>query len=523
MDRKPENQAKKKNIKKPQVKCKQVPPVRLTLTAYKRMLKANPLLEVQESGISMDQLAEKLFPRENSIKSVAPVTYNPALEGFVKPVGKIFKQSVSVKPELGFLRPEQPKCESTKNSATNKCGVNVHPKLHSDNDQNIVKETIKSQATKTIPASSKVNAKTNIRPSECSGKVRNLQFHKTLKISKSEEQLDQDGVWEGGFISPILEEKKIRNNFNFRTPTPYDRSYSFATPQFDKQHKSFVRSTPAAITLPLLQERLDKWLQSRGKPPALFHHLRRLEAKTSVDQTLHNTSEENKENVEVATNHSDSYESLNIPNEPKISNEGECKILSNDDLGMHAKEAVTELLKLTEEGYPRTQCMAWLDLLKERYNKIVQEPEYWECRAAIEQSIGNIHNAVEYYQQAIVHGAEVNSVNKSLDQLLKKFSLLDINSNDAARTQSSTSHSDKIVAEARNVFISSIINFAVYKRSMKKKTEPSEDKLFVVPVRRSARLSNCPSTSRSVKLCKSLRELDGTLEEINFETNEALC
>ncbi|XP_066151216.1 uncharacterized protein [Euwallacea fornicatus] len=523
MDRKPENQAKKKNNKKPQVKCKQVPPVRLTLTAYKRMLKANPLLEVQESGISIDQLAEKLFVRENSTKPIAPVSYNPALEGFVKPVGKIFKQSVSVKPELSFLRPEELKCEPAKNSATNKCVVNTHPKLHGNNDQDTVKASIKSQATKAIPTSSKSNVKVNVKPSECKEKVKNFQFHRTLKISKSEELLDQDGAWEGGFISPILEEKKTRNNFNFRTPTPYDRSYSFATPQFDKQRKSFVKSTPAAISLPLLQERLDKWLQSRGKPPALFHHLRRLEAKTSVDQILYNTSGENKENVEVAVNRSESYESLNIPNEPKVTNEGECKVLSNNDLEMHAKEAVIELLKLTEEGYPRTQCMAWLDLLKERYNKIVQEPEYWECRAAIEQSVGNIHNAVEYYQEAIVHGAEVNSVNQSLDQLLKKFSLLDINSNDAAPTYNATSHTDKIVAEARNVFISSIINFAVYKRSMKKKTEPSEDKLFVIPVRRSARLSNCPSTSRAVKLCKSLRELDGTLEEINFETNKALC
>lgn len=35
------------------------------------------------------------------------------------------------------------------------------------------------------------------------------------------------------------------------------------------------------------------------------------------------------------------------------------------------------------------------------------EPYYWECLAALEETKGNIGSAVEYYKAAIVHGAEV--------------------------------------------------------------------------------------------------------------------
>lgn len=56
------------------------------------------------------------------------------------------------------------------------------------------------------------------------------------------------------------------------------------------------------------------------------------------------------------------------------------------------------------------QCDDWLRLIKEKYSKLLEEPEYWECKAAIEESRGDISSAVECYRTAIVHGAEVRNI-----------------------------------------------------------------------------------------------------------------
>lgn len=130
--------------------------------------------------------------------------------------------------------------------------------------------------------------------------------------------------------------------------------------------------------------------------------------------------------------------------------------------------------------------MGWLELIREKYRKVDNEPEYWECRAAIEQSVGNVRNAVEFYKTAIIQGAEVcyyfyktlishnyntilqvNAVDKSLDQLLKKFSLLNISPSKSEQKVHGNSDKERIVREARNVFKSSIIQFAIRERNMK--------------------------------------------------------
>lgn len=60
------------------------------------------------------------------------------------------------------------------------------------------------------------------------------------------------------------------------------------------------------------------------------------------------------------------------------------------------------------QGYAREQCEAWLGAIKEKYKELEQDPLYWECLAALEETVGHISTAVEYYKTAIVHGAEVN-------------------------------------------------------------------------------------------------------------------
>lgn len=75
------------------------------------------------------------------------------------------------------------------------------------------------------------------------------------------------------------------------------------------------------------------------------------------------------------------------------------------------------------KGYPKDQCEAWLGAIHKKYKKLEEEPHYWECLAALEEARGNITNAVEYYRNAIVQGAEVSYFN-SLFTTFKMMCLL---------------------------------------------------------------------------------------------------
>jgi cobalamin biosynthesis Co2+ chelatase CbiK len=73
--------------------------------------------------------------------------------------------------------------------------------------------------------------------------------------------------------------------------------------------------------------------------------------------------------------------------------------------------------------------------------------------------------AVECYKTAIIQGAEIENVEEHLDQLLQKFSLLNI----SKETQSYRNNDRmKILEDARNIFKSSVIQFAVQERTLRR-------------------------------------------------------
>lgn len=99
-------------------------------------------------------------------------------------------------------------------------------------------------------------------------------------------------------------------------------------------------------------------------------------------------------------------------------------------------------------------------MIQNKFENVVNQASYWECRASIEQARGNFAQAVDCYENAIVQGAEVENISESLDDLLKKFSLFNI----SPRPENDNKERTRIVREAKNIFKSSIIQFAIQKK-----------------------------------------------------------
>lgn len=589
------------NQKKPLLKYKSLAPapVRQTLTSYKRMLKANPLLRYQEAGIDVDQLFEsrnglkagtnseladsktnnfttedkpikKEFKKPGPQLLLAPILKKPSAlktNGFeiggkkIVPDSnqhlkdKYFKRLSIQKPcsnnvdnATASAKPKFERHQSIGNVQQKKPAKEIKAKVNSfprNPKLSLCKKSVAIDDTsRKSDANLKTHKSTSLRRSLSSGHIQSKQgktfdpklAYKVASQSHSEENLNINASSNVGFgglgFSPILEEKSASRSYVFKTPSAYERrSVCPFTPGSVRKSSLFRASTPAPVELQKLQDRLNKWLKSRGKPLASFHHLRcfGINEDNKVQSPVE-IYEENKENIEVINEKSESYESLNIvslePQKPEVSKETD---MPPEELARIAKEAMVELQKLIQEDYPRAQCLGWLELIRDKYNKAVDEPEYWECRAAIEQSMGNVGNAVEFYKTAIIQGAEVTHVDKSLDQLLKKFSLLNI----SPRKSEQNNHDgnkERIIMEARNVFKSTIIQFAIQERKLKKKDVDDESvaqnvkKLVATPVRRSTRMSRSAYISTpGVKLCSSLKEANLSSEEIDFKKNNALC
>ncbi|XP_060520099.1 uncharacterized protein LOC132698183 [Cylas formicarius] len=334
---------------------------------------------------------------------------------------------------------------------------------------------------------------------------RSHETQKNLKSFSKIVQSHEDIAAQGISNPPDVE-------YVFKTPTAYKRRSIF-TPQTVNSNSSMCSSTPAPMKIESLEMKLFEWLK-RANRPLSVHHLKcfGLKHDRNVAEVI-----ANKENIDTSIPRSESYENLF-----NISSLNQPRQVKTEMLEVHnvAKEALSELHNLICEGYPIEQCVEWLQLMKNKHNRLDEEPEYWECRAAIEQFAGNISSAVECYKTAIVQGAEVNNIDKSLDELLKKFSLLNITP--TISKDVTNSKRQKIICDARNIFKSTIIQFAVQERKLRKNKNIPDSKLVVTPVRRSARLSTHASNSTQMpKIFNSLKTISP--RDYEFKKNEAIC
>ncbi|KAG5877341.1 hypothetical protein JTB14_030712 [Gonioctena quinquepunctata] len=509
---KTENSKKYNFYRKPSIK-KKVPEVKHTKTSMKRMLKANPLLKYEKEGIPLPCASQ-----ERNKDQAAPCGSKNPKNNSSKPCGIVRLAGNVPNPNARHMTLNQRLSSSDfKSTNTILSSTVLDDEVFTNGDRAISKK----KPTENSKTASRMSVLKVVR--------------KPLRRSFSAQHLDRKAGNPKIQVVPIEDQKQeVRSLENisiavpsiphhnistisevshegallFKTPSAYERRSMFKyTPRSTNiSRRSIYHPSSDLPSLEDLQKRLNDWLIKRGKSISLFTHLKRYQS----------PDEENKENIEVDP-YMDrgSYEDLRIPKTEDNASKEKTGDLDNENL---AKAALVDLNNLIGEGYPVKQSEAWLELIKSKYKKLSEEPEYWECRAAIEQSRGNITDAVEYYRTAIVQGAEIKDVDKSLDILLQKFSLLNISTDEVERNSRERT---RIVQDARNVFKSSIIKFAVQEKKLKK-NESTETKLIVTPVRRSTRVSRSAYTSTpGVKECSTLRELHSPeWANIDFHNNK---
>nr|XP_023023447.1 uncharacterized protein LOC111511647 [Leptinotarsa decemlineata] len=559
---KSENSKKYHFYRKPSIK-KKAPEVKQTRTSMKRMLQANPLLKYEMEGIPLPgacHLSQKNSQNnlDNAPRRNVEVTAsaNTKLNIGSKPCTIIKLAGNEPNPNAKHMSLNSERLSSVDFNSTNQILSSTiletnssqknEPKQMSQpktliNPMN--KEVIKHPLSKMSKNSSNLKQKVmnqGVRRSKSlvsNGGPKHLrrslsaqhfdrkngaskaQIEESDKNVKPAQSLENMRMPDQGTlkhtISPIAEISQ-EGNLTFKTPSAYKRRSVFRlTPQSSNlSRRSIYHPSNDLPSLEELQKRLNDWLVKRGKSISMFSHLKHFQSPAVI-------TEENKENIEDNyVPNKGSYEDLMIVPSEDLDDGAKNNKPDNQNLEHVAKAALVDLNHLIREGYPVNQCEGWLEVIKKKYSKLQEEPEYWECRASIEQSRGNITSAVECYRTAIVQGAEVQEVDKSLDILLQKFSLLNL-STENLENEKITRERARIVQDARNVFKSSIIKFAVQEKKLRK--NDTEPKLVATPVRRSTRLSRSAYTcTPGVKVCSSLRELESPERmNLDFRKNSA--
>ncbi|CAH0561996.1 unnamed protein product [Brassicogethes aeneus] len=482
----------KDSVKRRLVSRKKAPEVKQTLTSYRRLLNANPILQYQIEGKPLPVIKSKEpenLPQtincSKNFNNVSKVSnYSIKKDTFKKPIINPKIEPSNTKSTVKNRYPNYLKFSSNLQKKNNVQQWSMtNNKRRSKSVENLTSQSLKNINIKsTTFETEKKTSNVNLQQSITTSKKR---------LSKSAENINND------------------ESIVFKTPSAYERrSLACKTPMSTNRKSLFNHcSTPRLPTHAELQERLNKWLLKRGKSLSTYTHLKCFGS--HGQKKGEQIDEENKENIEVKDE--GSYEDLLIISKEETVSEHESEEL--------AKTALLDLHQLILEGYNLNQCECWLQVIKQKYTNLDKDPQYWECRAAIEEARGNISQAVEYFQNAIVTGADVKSVDQSLDQLLEKFSLLDINTG-ITEEKKMRGHS-RIVQDARNIFKSSIIKFAIQEKSLQQRKNETDKKLVVTPVRRSTRLSRSNYVSTpGVQLYSSLREIS---DDVSFQSNNALC
>ncbi|VEN35056.1 unnamed protein product [Callosobruchus maculatus] len=475
------NTGKYKFYRKPSFK-KKAPEVRQTKTSLKRIQQANPLLQLTDNEIVALQ---ESHTQSNNKFETGKMTAHPPNK----------KSNYEIK-------------NNTKSTVTMKQdGKDVIPKKHTSVDQ-ATKHTSASHNTVVPKKSKSLSADAS---GNCIRRSLSAKYFETKKATAAARSHSSENVPMNKHVcevSPILEVSK-EESLIFRTPSAYQRrSVARFTPSTSSRRSQYSQSK-ILPTLEELQRRLNGWLLKRGKNPTTFAYLQQLGG--------HKIGEEDKENVEVNREpvKAGSYEDLHIlPLEPEPQQQ-----ISEKDIEKVARDALQDLLQLIQEEYPATHCESWLELIASKCEKLKDDPQYWECRAKIEQMRGNVGDAIEHYKTAIIQGAEVSEVDKSLDMLLHKFSLLNIG-NDVCDKSKISKQKTKIMNELKDAFKSSVIKFAVQEKKLKN----NDLKIMVTPVRRSSRTSHSIYTSTpGIKLYNSITEIESpNKNNMDFVKNRAL-
>ncbi|CAH0689154.1 unnamed protein product [Chilo suppressalis] len=336
-----------------------------------------------------------------------------------------------------------------------------------------------------------------------------------LKEVNEDEAVKQDKV-----VSAV---KSERRKVQFRTPVPFN----FNTPKPEE-----------------LQSRLKNWLQKRGKSLDSYHHLQcfgihhiaQREVRPIIEPPkLELYDDEDKENIALEhdsdndsfcenmndLDHKDMWRRASFVNDSLDFNDTQNSTLTSSDAAQHVDEvllgALNDLTELLREGFDWEQCARWLRAIRERFPYAPDTAAYWECRAALEETRGDLPASVQCWEEAIAKGTEHSVVESNLDQLLDKFMQLKISPNSGKRKPI-----DSKMVDVKNVFKSTIIRFAVQQAKLRRSSQQDLPKYTVTPVRRSSRLSSQWSAKRPLQECMSVKHAR-QLAPVEFVPNPSLC
>ncbi|XP_063392359.1 uncharacterized protein LOC134677865 [Cydia fagiglandana] len=317
-----------------------------------------------------------------------------------------------------------------------------------------------------------------------------------------------------------------------------------------------------------MQKRLQKWLQSRGKSIHSYQHLQcfgihhlaekpikplfiktELNEEKEFDQEKEDFDDENKENIELEhdsdnDSYTDCMNEINDDNKTKwrgrvsYVSDSVCMNDSDHDTTLNSEEApvdvllgaLNDLTELLREGFDWEQCARWLRALRTRFPHAPSLAAYWECRAALEETRGDLPASVQCWEEAIAKGTQHSVVDANLDQLLDKFMQLKISPNSGQRGRV-----DPKLVDVKNVFKSTIIRFAVQQAKLRQSNQADQPTHIMTPVRRSARLSShwsakiqkTPRYQKTPKtplqICSSIRQAGLIGEKVLFVPNTTLC
>lgn len=305
----PSSSSKSSNNVKVNSKKRNPPAVKQTLTSYKRMLKANPLLAYQIEG-------KPLPTTVKDVKFNAPIDKPPHILEHDKK-----RDNVNMD-ETASIRSRYPNYLKSSNRTINERSQHQKPTLIRKH-KSVLEIKRQPLHCKNVPLRKSVSAE-NLTEQKCTD-LNNTSTLMNYPHQQSEKRCKTPNKTE------------ISTDIHFKTPSAYKRrSISFKTPSSACSIISHRTSTPKLPTHAELQRRLNDWLVKRGKCPSSYTNL-----KAFSSWGIQETDEENKENVEgEGIPENGSYEDLRIPQKEKED------IKENINV---ARDALSDLLTLITE------------------------------------------------------------------------------------------------------------------------------------------------------------------------------
>nr|CAD7456001.1 unnamed protein product [Timema tahoe] len=312
------------------------------------------------------------------------------------------------------------------------------------------------------------------------------------------------------FYSPRVK-KTLTPQMNVYTPKPSELRISVEgnkeSPHFLDSPNTWDFYQMVQATLTSRRTNLVDWLEKRGKSVTNFHHLHCFGLHASEFEKEANKRINLKKHINLAsqavavsptttttTTIQDKQHDIMTPQKLGAVDEERhnpiCSSTPNQSPSVTPNQ-VQDSLEDKENGYPRDKCEEWLDVILKNCRSAFDKPTYWECLASLEESRGDFSMAIECYSRAIIRGAQPEEIGQSLDQLLQTFGRPKM---DAALQELGDKKMSRKSLDARNVFKSTIIKFALQQRAIKQviagESKVSRSQLVVTPVRRSTRKSS---------------------------------